>query len=106
MTRVTTPPTTDTAHADGFDRARIAPGPALLAVLIGPEPNEAARGRRPGLVRCAAVTGCGVIGLALVAAGASAVPVAAVSGVLPGALLLAFGWWGARWTPPAAGSAR
>jgi hypothetical protein len=43
-----------------------------------------------------AITACGVAGLALTAAGAGEAPIAAVSGVLPGALLLASGWWGAR----------
>lgn len=44
----------------------------------------------------AAITACGVAGLALAAAGAGAVAVAVVSGVVPGGLLLASGWWGAR----------
>ena len=44
----------------------------------------------------AAVAACGVVGLVIVAAGAGAAPVAAISGVVPGALLLAWGWWGAN----------
>lgn len=49
-----------------------------------------------------AITACGVIGLALVATAASAIPVSLISGIVPGALLLGFGFWGARATstPP------
>lgn len=43
-----------------------------------------------------AVTACGLAGLALAAAGTGQAPIAIVSGVVPGALLLASGWWGAR----------
>lgn len=42
------------------------------------------------------ITACGLVGLALVAAGAAHTPVAVMSGVIPGALLLAASWWGAR----------
>jgi hypothetical protein len=51
-----------------------------------------------------AIGACGLVGLALAAAGAGAgagakaVAVAVVSGIVPGGLLLAFGWWGARQT--------
>lgn len=44
----------------------------------------------------AAITACGIAGLALSAAGASDAPIAVVSGILPGAILLAFAWRGAR----------
>jgi hypothetical protein len=43
----------------------------------------------------AAVTLCGVIGLVLVFAGADQAWIATIAGVIPGALLLGFGWWGA-----------
>jgi len=46
----------------------------------------------------AAVTLCGSIGLILVFAGAAQVWVDLLGGVIPGALLLAFGWWGASRT--------
>jgi hypothetical protein len=44
----------------------------------------------------AAVAVCGLVGLGLAVAGAGRASVAVVSGVVPGALLLASGWWGAR----------
>lgn len=47
-----------------------------------------------------AITVCGLAGLGLVVAGAAEAPVAAISGVLPGILLLASGWWGAYRTQP------
>lgn len=50
----------------------------------------------------AAIVACGLTGLALVAAGARPQLVAAISGIIPGALLLASGWWGAHRTAPAA----
>lgn len=43
-----------------------------------------------------AITACGVAGLALVVAGATQALVAVISGILPGALLLASGCWGVR----------
>lgn len=43
----------------------------------------------------AAMTLCGVVGLVLVFAGGAQVAVAIVAGVVPGALLLGFGGWGA-----------
>lgn len=43
----------------------------------------------------AAIAACGVIGLVLVASGAARAPVDVVGGLLPGAMLLAAGWWGA-----------
>ncbi len=43
----------------------------------------------------AGIAGFGVVGLALAAGGAGQAPVAAVGGVLPGALLLLASWWGA-----------
>lgn len=43
----------------------------------------------------AGIAGFGVVGLALAAGGAGQAPVAAVGGVLPGALLLMASWWGA-----------
>jgi hypothetical protein len=48
-----------------------------------------------------AVTLCGSVGLILVFAGAARVWIDLVGGVIPGALLLAFGWWGANRTHPA-----
>jgi hypothetical protein len=47
-----------------------------------------------------AIAACGAIGLVLAVAGASKAPIAAISGVIPGALLLASGLWGARRSPP------
>ena len=44
----------------------------------------------------AAITACGVAGLTLSATGSSDAPIAVVSGILPGAILLAFAWRGAR----------
>jgi hypothetical protein len=46
-----------------------------------------------------AITACGVAGFGLAAFGADAAPIAVVSGIVPGAVLLGFGWWGAsaRW---------
>ncbi len=46
----------------------------------------------------ALVTACGVIGLVLALAGAGETATAVVAGVVPGALLLASGWWGAHRT--------
>ena len=46
----------------------------------------------------AAIAACGVAGLVLAAVGAGEAAIAAVGGVVPGAVLLAFGWWGARRT--------
>ncbi|MDQ4007891.1 MAG: hypothetical protein M3211_07355 [Actinomycetota bacterium] len=43
----------------------------------------------------AAIAVCGVAGLVLAATGARPAPVATASGLLPGAMLLASGWWGA-----------
>ncbi len=43
-----------------------------------------------------AIGACGLVGLALAAGGAGTEVVAVVSGIVPGALLLASGWWGAR----------
>ena len=43
-----------------------------------------------------AIGACGLAGLALAAAGAGTQSLAVVSGVVPGAVLLASGWWGAR----------
>lgn len=47
----------------------------------------------------AAITVCGVAGLVMAAIGAAEAPIAVVSGVVPGALLLAAGLWGARRNP-------
>lgn len=47
----------------------------------------------------AAITACGVVGLGLAVAGAAEEPIALISGVLPGALLLASGWWSTRRAP-------
>ncbi|MFF2578206.1 hypothetical protein [Streptomyces goshikiensis] len=44
----------------------------------------------------AGLSGCGAAGLALAAAGAPQAAVAAVAGVLPGALLLGSAWWKVR----------
>lgn len=48
----------------------------------------------------AIITGCGAVGLVLVAVGADETPIAVVSGVLPGVVLLMFAWWGARRPAP------
>ncbi len=42
------------------------------------------------------ITACGVVGLVLAISGAREVWIDLVAGVLPGAVLLGFGWWGAR----------
>ncbi len=47
------------------------------------------------------ITACGVVGLVLAAIGAGEQTIALVAGVLPGAVLLGFGWWGARRAEPA-----
>ncbi|MFD6940310.1 hypothetical protein ACFYRL_19280 [Streptomyces goshikiensis] len=53
--------------------------------------------RMPALHRLGAgLSVCGAAGLALAAAGAPQAAVAAVAGVLPGALLLGSAWWKAR----------
>ncbi|MET7532044.1 hypothetical protein [Streptomyces goshikiensis] len=53
--------------------------------------------RMPALHRLGAgLSGCGAGGLALAAAGAPQAAVAAVAGVLPGALLLGSAWWKVR----------
>ncbi|MFE3606595.1 hypothetical protein [Streptomyces goshikiensis] len=53
--------------------------------------------RMPALHRLGAgLSGCGAAGLALAAAGAPQAAVAAVAGVLPGALLLGSAWWKVR----------
>ncbi len=44
------------------------------------------------------ITACGVVGLVLASADAGQPTIALVSGVLPGAVLLGFGWWGAHRT--------
>lgn len=44
------------------------------------------------------ITACGVVGLVLAATGAEEPTIALVSGVLPGGILLGFGWWGAHRT--------
>jgi hypothetical protein len=49
------------------------------------------------------ITACGVTGLGLAAAGAGTAAIALAAGVIPGAVLLGFGWWGARRADPAAG---
>jgi hypothetical protein len=49
----------------------------------------------------AAILACGVIGLVLAAGGAPVSLVATISGIVPGALLLASGWRGAHRTAPA-----
>lgn len=41
----------------------------------------------------AAIAVCGLAGLALAGAGAAQPPITVLSGVVPGALLLASGWW-------------
>lgn len=46
----------------------------------------------------ASITVCGAAGLALAVADVAGAPVAAISGVLPGGLLLASGWWGVHRT--------
>ncbi len=44
------------------------------------------------------ITACGLVGLVLAATDAREPTIALVAGVLPGAVLLGFGWWGARRT--------
>jgi len=44
----------------------------------------------------AVITACGVAGLVLAATGAAEATIALIGGVLPGAILLGFGWWGAH----------
>lgn len=48
------------------------------------------------------IAACGVIGLVLAATGAVDATIALVGGVLPGAVLLGFGWWGVHRTQPTA----
>lgn len=50
----------------------------------------------------AVITTCGVVGLVLAATPAAEPAIALISGVLPGAVLLGFGWWGAHRTEPTA----
>lgn len=50
----------------------------------------------------AAITGCGAVGILLALLDSGSQPVAVVAGVVPGALLLAFGWWGVRRESPVA----
>lgn len=52
----------------------------------------------PFTVLGATVAACGIAGFAPVATGAGSTPLAVVSGVVPGPVLLAFAWWGARHT--------
>lgn len=47
----------------------------------------------------AAITACGAVGVVLALTGAGTGIIGLVAGVLPGALLLAFGWWGALRKP-------
>jgi hypothetical protein len=42
------------------------------------------------------ITACGLAGLVLAAAGATSASIATAGGIVPGAMLLAAGWWGAR----------
>jgi hypothetical protein len=49
----------------------------------------------------AAIMACGLTGLALTGADARLQLVATISGIVPGALLLTSGWWGAHRTAPA-----
>jgi hypothetical protein len=49
------------------------------------------------------ITACGVTGLVLAIAGAGIAAISLAAGVIPGAVLLGFGWWGARRADPAAG---
>lgn len=44
----------------------------------------------------AAITVCGAVGVVLALAGAGTGVIGLVAGAVPGALLLAFGWWGAH----------
>jgi hypothetical protein len=43
------------------------------------------------------IIACGIAGLGLAAVGAGQIPIAVISGLVPGAVLLAFGYWGASW---------
>jgi hypothetical protein len=45
----------------------------------------------------AVITACGIAGLALAALGVGEAPITVISGLIPGAVLLAFGYWGALW---------
>ena len=47
-----------------------------------------------------AIAACGLTGLVLAVVGAPAAAIATVGGVVPGALLLGFGWWGTRRPAP------
>lgn len=47
-----------------------------------------------------AITACGLAGLVLVGTGIGQESVAVIGGIVPGAILLGFGWWGARSAPP------
>ncbi|WP_141778836.1 hypothetical protein [Nocardioides albertanoniae] len=44
----------------------------------------------------ALITACGAVGILLAMLGYGALPIDVVAGIMPGALLLAFGWWGVR----------
>lgn len=52
------------------------------------------------------ITACGIVGLVLAFTGAAEPAIALIAGVLPGAVLLGFGWWGAHRTEPNASAAR
>lgn len=47
----------------------------------------------------AAIAGCGAVGIVLALLGSGALPIDLVAGIVPGALLLAFGWWGVHRSP-------
>jgi hypothetical protein len=53
----------------------------------------------------ALITACGAVGLVLAFSDAGELPVDLVAGVVPGAVLLGFGWWGAHRTPEASSRA-
>ena len=50
----------------------------------------------------ALITACGAVGILLAVLGYGALPIDVAAGIIPGALLLAFGWWGVRWEQPLA----
>jgi hypothetical protein len=43
------------------------------------------------------ILACGIAGLGLAAVGAGQISIAVISGLVPGVVLLAFGYWGASW---------
>jgi hypothetical protein len=77
-------------------------GVAWVSTVVGAHffAIAAVFGQRFFHVLGAGIMACGVIGLLLVAGGARVQLVATIGGIVPGALLLASGWWGAHRVPP------